>query len=180
MSSIRTVLTVFIALIVIWLVGFWNFAGSLNTVPTFENTPKNDAIVVLTGGAKRIGEGLALIEADKGKELLISGVDPTVATKTLAALTGRSEELFNCCVTLGREAANTVGNAEEAKHWVRERGFTSLTIVTAHYHMPRAMLAFEEHVKDITLTPHPVVADVSLRYLAIEYNKYLFALIAGI
>lgn len=179
MSGFRKFLTLVFALAVVWGVGFWNFAGSLNTVTTVENTPASDAIVVLTGGAKRIGEGFALLEAAKGKELLISGVDRTVATTTLAALTGRSEELFDCCVTLGRDATNTVGNAEEAKVWASEFGFTSLTIVTAHYHMPRAMLAFEEHLTDIELIPHPVVADVSLRYLSIEYNKYLFALIVG-
>jgi len=179
MSGFRKFITLIIALAVVWGVGFWNFAGSLNTITTVENTPESDAIVVLTGGAKRISEGFALLEAGKGKELLISGVDRTVASATLAALTGRSEKLFDCCVTLGRDATNTVGNAEEAKIWAREYGFSSLTIVTAHYHMPRAMLAFEEHLSDTRLTQHPVVADVSLRYLAIEYNKYLFALIVG-
>jgi len=179
MSGIRKFLTLIIALAVIWGVGFWSFAGSLNAVTSVEDTPVSDAIVVLTGGSKRIGEGFALMEAGKGGQLLISGVDPTVATATLATITGRSEQLFDCCVTLGRNATNTVGNAEEAKLWVNDQGFNSLTIVTAHYHMPRAMLAFKERLTTTALIPHPVVADVTLRYLAIEYNKYLFALIVG-
>ena len=57
-------------------------------------------MVVLTGGAGRIDEALRLMDGKQAKRLLISGVHPDVATKTLLTLTGHSKELFDCCIDL--------------------------------------------------------------------------------
>src|SRR3546814_80724 len=92
-----------------------------------------------------------------------------------------------CCITLGRAATDTMGNAEEAAKWMRERGFHSLRLVTAHYHMPRSQRLFVHAMPEVTIVPHPVFpaavrADSwwrwpgTTRLLTQEYVKYLAAL----
>ena len=49
---------------------------------------------------------------------------------------------FSCCADIGYAAQDTHGNAEEAAEWARANHFTSLVIVTARYHMPRAPQEF--------------------------------------
>src|SRR3546814_12347328 len=77
-----------------------------------------------------------------------------------------------------------MGNAEEAAEWMRERGFHSLRLVTAHYHMPRSRRLFVHAMPGVTIVPHPVFpaavrADSwwrwpgTTRLLAQAYVKYL-------
>ena len=75
--------------------------------------PKADAIVVLTGGPSRISEGVKLLMQGKGDRLLISGVYSATTRSELAALSPGDEELFKCCVDIGYDARDTIGNADE-------------------------------------------------------------------
>ena len=54
-------------------------------------------------------------------------------------LLGLDKQLFNCCVDLGYEALDTVGNADETRTWARSNGYTRLIVVTSRYHMPRSL-----------------------------------------
>src|SRR3546814_14156962 len=65
-----------------WLLGFAWF--SLLLPQPFETHRKTDGIVVLTGGAGRIGRGLALLQAGAAKTMLISGVERDVRPRALA------------------------------------------------------------------------------------------------
>ncbi len=56
-------------------------------------------------------------------------------------------------VTLGRSATSTLGNAEETATWVRTHDIHSLIVVTADYHMPRALLEMEREMPGVTLYP---------------------------
>ena len=51
----------------VWAAGFYRFA-QLIPEPTPRSEVATDAIVVLTGGTRRVGEGLSLLERGLGKK----------------------------------------------------------------------------------------------------------------
>src|ERR1043165_3979266 len=111
------------------------FAWFIHHVPAEEVAlDRNaDGIVVLTGGSSRIADAIELLAAGRGKRLLISGVHRTTTTAEIARINPRYEGLVACCVDLDHSAINTVGNAIETRRWVKDRGFTSLIVVTSAY-----------------------------------------------
>lgn len=141
---------------------------------------------MLTGGAGRIAEGLRLLEADPQARLLVSGVHPATMLAALERPPGLDMTALAARVTLGREALSTRGNAEEAAAWVRAEGISTLVVVTAGYHMPRALLLLRRALPDVLLVPHPVTPPALreprwwlrpslLRLAAAEYTKLLAA-----
>jgi uncharacterized SAM-binding protein YcdF (DUF218 family) len=145
-----------------------------------------DGIVAMTGGASRISDAIDLLAAGHGKRLLISGVHRTTNLAEIARNNPRHEQLVSCCVDLDHSAINTVGNAVETRRWARERGFTSLIVVTSAYHMPRTMAELEVQMPDIALVPFPVVTDKlrnepwwasgpTARLILSEYAKFVVA-----
>lgn len=150
------------------------------------STPRTDAIVVVTGGAQRVGDAMGLLGAERGERLLISGVNEKTGREELAKLNPASRDLLACCVDLDYRARNTIGNAIEARRWVRRHGFRSLLVVTSNYHMPRTLAEFAHAMPDIRLVAHPVVTEhidtagwwnrwSAIKILAPEYAKYLVA-----
>lgn len=174
-------------LVCLWLGGFLYFVASL---PTAVEDPmsETDAIVVLTGGAERLNTGFELLRAGKAKKLLITGVDRTATQAAIQARSQIDPAMFACCVELGREAPDTVGNAIEAALWMRRSGFSSLRLVTASYHMPRSLLLFRSTLKDTEVIANPVFLEHvkteswwrypgTARLLAVEFVKYLVSLL---
>lgn len=164
------------------------FAWFVYHVPAEEVTLERDAdgIVVLTGGASRISDAIELLAAGHGKRLLISGVHRNTTMTEIARINPRYQRLVACCVDLDHSAINTVGNAVETRRWARDRGFTSLIVVTSAYHMPRTMAELERQMPEITLVPFPVVTDrlrsepwwssaPTARLMLSEYAKYVMA-----
>ena len=149
--------------------------------------PRADAIVVLTGGAQRIDGALALIAEKRAKRLLISGVNRDVTSRDLErVVSGNLRDDLACCVDLGKEARDTIGNAAETRNWAEERGFSSLIVVTSDYHMPRSMTELAGAMPNVELIPYPVPSPHltfegwwhdpgAFGLLAREYGKYLVA-----
>src|SRR5262249_22677598 len=102
---------------------------------------------------------IELLAAGRGRRLLISGVHRATSAAEIARINPRYEGLVSCCVDLDHSAINTVGNAVETRRWVRDRGFTSLIVVTSAYHMPRTMAELEKQMPDTQLVPFPVVTE---------------------
>ncbi len=150
-------------------------------------SPRNaDGIVVLTGGPFRIGDALDLLAAGRGQRLLISGVNPLTRSREIASLVPEHQRWFNCCVDLEHSSTNTIGNALETRRWVKGRNFKSLIVVTANFHMPRAMVELAHQLPDVALVPYAVVSDKvkvetwwenpeTARLLFLEYLKYILA-----
>lgn len=136
--------------------GFVLFASIVMRDPEPDDK-KADAIVVLTGGESRIREAAALLRKGRAGRLLITGVNPKTGSRDIGRLSGLTEEELDCCVDLGYEALNTKGNAEETAGWTRSRGYTSLIIVTASYHMPRSLLELSRELPNVTLLAHRVM-----------------------
>lgn len=176
-----------IGLLLAWLGGF---AWFLHVIPDEVGDPQTatDAIVVLTGGSLRVQSGLALLAAGKAKKLFVSGVHPGTDVAALMRAEHQPGSALACCVVLGHEADNTLGNAEETALWMRREGFHSLRLVTASYHMPRSLLEFSRTMPDVRIIAHPVFPERVMQgywwarprtalLVVAEYQKYLLALV---
>lgn len=191
------------ALGLIWLGGGIAYVERVESLPA-PNEMKTDAIVVLTGGAARLATALRLLNENKADRLLVSGVAQTATRATLmqavlptmpdavqTASGGQGIDLqllFECCVDLGFEADDTAGNAAETASWAAARGYKTIRLVTANYHMPRAQVEFARWMPGITIWPHPVRSDAmrvedwwqrrtATFFLLGEYTKYVAALL---
>jgi uncharacterized SAM-binding protein YcdF (DUF218 family) len=163
--------------------GFVIFATSVMRGP-LGGAETADGIVVLTGGDNRIVEGAHLLAEGRGKRLLISGVNRVTRREDVQRISGLDQKVFTCCVDLGYEALDTVGNADEARTWANTNGYTSLIVVTSSYHMPRGLAELSLAMPDRKLIAHAVTPRSfpdngwwlhvrTTRILMSEYLKFL-------
>lgn len=182
-GALRRVATAAAGCGVLWFAGLLWFATppseDAGVVPT-------DAIVVLTGGSLRLRSGFELLREGKGRVVFVSGVSQEVDLDDVLRISGNPPDWTICCITLGHEAENTLGNAYETAGWIRSRGFRSLRLVTAWYHMPRSYLEFTRVMPEIDIVAHPVFPEQvkqqhwwawrgTASLLMSEYAKYLAA-----
>ena len=140
-----------------------------------------DGIVVLTGGADRIETALTLLADGRAPLLLVSGVARGADLPELARRVRLDPTRIAGQVTLGRTATTTVGNGAETAQWATMHGLHRLIVVTAGYHMPRALLELKRGLPDAELYPVPVVPPAmrggtdpaTARMLANEYEKLI-------
>jgi uncharacterized SAM-binding protein YcdF (DUF218 family) len=182
-------LALLVLVVLVWSVGLLTFADRAARMTPAEEPPPADAIVVLTGASTlRLETGLKLLEDGKGERLLVSGVNTDTTRADIQGITKAGQRLYDCCVDLGFTATDTVGNGRETAAWAAQHGFTDLIVVTAAYHMPRAMLEVGAAMPDAQLRPYPVETtspDVArwwrngtdARRMILEYNKYLAILV---
>lgn len=136
---------------------------------------------MLTGGAERIEVALRLLADGRAEKLLISGTGGGADLRGFASRAGVDAERFADRVTLGYSATTTHGNAAETAAWAKDNHIGSLIVVTAYYHMPRAMLEFRRVVRNVELLSFPVDRSqrnglgrmLAARLLVEEYCKYL-------
>ncbi len=185
----KTIIVVFAAASVFWLTGLYEFYHS---IPIAANTSeeKTDAIIVLTGGQDRIAEGVKLLNHKFAPKMLISGVAKTTVKEKLMEKQKlppeEAKKIDLSKIAVGRKAINTVGNARETADWVAANNIKSIRLVTASYHMPRALVEFDKHLPGVAIIPHPVFPpnfnrdnwrhdDFTRNLILIEYTKYLLA-----
>jgi uncharacterized SAM-binding protein YcdF (DUF218 family) len=164
--------------LLVWVIGFaWfvQIAGRAGQVP-----PHSDGIVAFTGGADRVETALRLLAEQRGDKLLLSGIGGGAELAELAPRAGVDPLPLASRVTLGRSATTTRGNAQETAAWARANEIHSLLVVTAAYHMPRALAELSRALPDVALYPLPVLPAertgypaMPLRLIAEEYVKYL-------
>jgi uncharacterized SAM-binding protein YcdF (DUF218 family) len=175
-----------LALACAWCGGLVWFANTIPDTPE-DQSEATDAIVVLTGGSQRLKSGLDLLADGKGKKLFVSGVYRSTDVAALLHTARQSPDALQCCIVLGHEADNTLGNATETALWVSRENYRSLRLVTANYHMRRALLEFSRAMPGIRIVPHPVFPEGvkrerwwawpgTLGLIVGEYDKYLLAL----
>lgn len=164
------------AILLAWSGGLIWFA--FHVARPWPPAPPTQGIVALTGGAGRVETALRLLVAQPDAILLISGIGGGTDLEILAARAGLPLEPLTGRVTLGRTATSTHGNAIETRAWVQANLLRSITVVTAPFHMPRAMAELERALPGIEVYPHvsnPAGSWVPMRVLIGEYNKYLVA-----
>ncbi|PRX08995.1 UNVERIFIED_ORG: uncharacterized SAM-binding protein YcdF (DUF218 family) [Martelella mediterranea] len=181
---LRALLAVVVAVVIAFGGGFLWFSVSVMTTrpPALYET---DAIVVLTGGSRRIDEALLLLTEGAGERLLISGVNPATTPESIRVLTGGDSQLFECCVDVGYEALDTHGNAVETRKWIEEHDYRRVLVVTSAYHLPRSLFELRHIDPDTIFVGYPVQMGEgdgpwygNLRYvkvLASEYLKFIGA-----
>jgi uncharacterized SAM-binding protein YcdF (DUF218 family) len=182
-------LAALLVLAMLWGVGLFAFASRVEHSTPAPDPGRAQGIVALTGGSnRRLQAGMTLLQEGRGQRLLISGVYRKTTREQIRrdarAVVG---PIYDCCVDLGFEAIDTLGNARETAQWARARGYDRLILVTADYHMPRALLELRGAMPSVELTPYPVATeDVDARIwwrsaqgrklMAMEYSKYLVIL----
>lgn len=182
----RCVVGAVVAAAIAWGAGFAWFVQAVRQLP--DPPPHTDGLVALTGGAGRVELALRLLAAGKADHLLVSGIGGGTDLSTLGRLAGIDTAPLAPRITLGRYAVSTRGNGVETAAWAEQYRVHSLIVVTAAYHMPRALTELRQALPGVALYPLPVgSADgaaavekgVSLRLEAEEYTKYLLT-VAGL
>jgi uncharacterized SAM-binding protein YcdF (DUF218 family) len=178
----------FLVLALIWFAGLLAFAGRVQQSTPAPQPEAVDGIVALTGpnSNERIAAALGLLQDGMGRRLLISGVNPGATREDIRNVSKPARRLYDCCVDLGFMAADTVGNARETADWARSMRFKRLIVVTADYHMPRAMLELRAVMREPQFelqtyaVPTPALKargwwrrPRSARLMVMEYSKYL-------
>jgi uncharacterized SAM-binding protein YcdF (DUF218 family) len=168
-----------------WVAGLVAFAARVAASTPAPDPPRVDAIVALTGGSvKRIEAAADLLQRGYGRRLLISGVNRGSTRAEVKGAIRPAGRAFDCCVDLGFRAQNTEGNAEETAAWARYHRYRSLIVVTADFHMPRAILELRTAMPDLRLVAYPVATEAldarrwwaepeDARRMIVEYCKYL-------
>jgi len=182
-------LALLLVLALIWVAGLLAFADRVARLTPAQDPETADGIVALTGGSDlRLEAATHLLEAGKGRRLLVSGVNRMASRRDVWAVTGAAKPLFDCCVDLGFTAEDTIGNARETAQWARAMHYRSLILVTADYHMPRALIELKAALPGVQVAPFPVVTPVldgrrwwatslGARRMIVEYSKYLAILV---
>ncbi|MEL0020990.1 MAG: hypothetical protein VW709_14035 [Rickettsiales bacterium] len=96
----RLLLLLFLVVVLAWGFGFQEFASMIPDAPP-PATEKTDAIVVLTGGAGRVQEGLSLLESGAAAKLFVSGVYRGVDVQALLKVAQRSPGNLECFMVVG-------------------------------------------------------------------------------
>jgi len=182
-------LAAILVLLMIWTAGLLAFADRVARLTPADEPAPADGIVALTGASdRRLEAATDLLEDGKGQRLLVSGVNRRATRQDVWGVTGAAKPMFDCCVDLGFTAADTLGNARETAQWARAMRYRTLILVTADYHMPRAMLELHAALPEAKITPYPVATAAldarhwargsdSARRMVLEYSKYLTILV---
>jgi uncharacterized SAM-binding protein YcdF (DUF218 family) len=164
----------------VWLAGFFAFTGWVFSLAPPAPMPHAGGIVALTGGDDRVGAALALLTAHDAPLLLISGVGRYTYLGDFTPDGAAATTHYAGNITLGHSASSTHTNATEAAAWAQAHHLHSLIIVTADYHMPRALLELQAALPGVLLIAAPVRPPAidqpgwaTVKLLAEEYNKYL-------
>ncbi|WP_284945194.1 YdcF family protein [Acidisoma cladoniae] len=168
-------------LIVGWCGGFlWFLSNAYSpSVPPAHA----DGIVVLTGGEDRLATAFRLLNEGRADRLLVSGVPMGISLHDMTASAHIAPEPDDQRVTLGHQALTTLGNAQETAGWAQAHAMHSLIVVTAGYHMPRALLELSREMPGMQLYPMRVqpaaIYDGTRahiwRLMVAEYTKWLLA-----
>jgi uncharacterized SAM-binding protein YcdF (DUF218 family) len=183
------VLVAVLVVALVWLAGLLAFAARVQQLTPPDPVPQADGIVALTGASDaRIQEAMDLLQAGKGRRVLVTGVNRNVTRDQLRKIANPPANLYDCCVDLDFDAQNTKGNAQMIADWARGKSFKSLIVVTSDFHMPRSMLEIHGALPEATLTAYPIETPAldaqhwwrdrtSAWFMTLEYCKYLAVLV---
>lgn len=162
-----------------WAGGFVWFMR-VTSRPAEAVLPHTDGLVALTGGAGRVEVALHLLAHGQADRLLLSGIGGGTDLATLGRLAGVDTAALAERITLGRYAASTRGNGVETAAWAAQYQIGSLIVVTAAYHMPRALAELRQALPGVQLLALPVRSTTDkgpgMRLEAEEYTKYLLTI----
>ena len=145
--------------------------------------PHADGIVAFTGGADRVETALRLLSEGRADKLLLSGDWRRRGTGRIGpSRRGQPNAARYAGHPRPRRRLNPWQCRWRPPRGPRANAIHSLIVVTASYHMPRAMAEIERVLPDTALYPLPVMIvgaarrpAVPFRLIAEEYFKFLAA-----
>jgi uncharacterized SAM-binding protein YcdF (DUF218 family) len=158
-------------------IGFAVFVAQVS-MPNDGTNARADAIVALTGDEERIETATQLLATGRAERMLISGVNRRTTRAALERLTTDSHHWFECCIEIGYEARDTIGNADETSRWMASHGFDTLIVVTSDYHMPRSLIELGRAMPSVQLIAHPTPSRYLSRpfwWVSLETTRVLLA-----
>ena len=169
------------------IIGVLAFFGSMEGVGG--HLMQADGVVVFTREPRRILTGVQVLSDGHARRMLITGTELSAGTDTAEVMVQVRRDFSywaNCCIDLDPGAQNTFENARDAARWAREHKFSSLILVTADYHMPRALLELRSALPDIQIIADPLRTGNRLssnagrvRRLIEECAKFVVALLSA-
>ena len=171
-----------------------NFKNNILLLTKY-NDIKSPNIVILTGGANRIKDGLKIIQDFKNSKninykILVSGTGMGFTKSSLKKKLGPNfnSQLIQCCIDLDGVSKNTLTNASETFKWASKNDIKEFILITSNYHMPRAILEFKNvmpNLKIYTYAITPKKHDIenwlrSYQTFSLVFTEYCKFVIAGI
>ena len=171
-----------------------NFKKNILSLTKYNNI-ESPNIVILTGGANRIKDGLKIIENFQNSKninykILVSGTGMGFTKSSLKKKLGPNfnSQLIQCCIDLDSVSKNTLTNASETFKWTTKNGIKEFILITSNYHMPRAILEFKNvmpNLKIYTYAITPKKHDIenwlsSYKTFSLVFTEYCKFIIAGI
>ena len=171
-----------------------NFKKNILSLAEYSNI-ESPNIVILTGGANRIKDGLKIIEDFKNSKninykILVSGTGMGFTKSSLKKKLGPNfnSQLIQCCIDLDGVSKNTLTNASETFKWTSKNDIKEFILITSNYHMPRAILEFKNvmpNLKIYTYAITPKKHDIenwlsSYQTFSLVFTEYCKFIIAGL
>ena len=171
-----------------------NFKNNILSLTKY-NEVESPNIVILTGGANRIKDGLKIIQDFKNSKninykILVSGTGVGFTKSSLKKKLGPNfnSKLIQCCIDLDGISKNTSTNAIETFKWASKNDIKEFILITSNYHMPRAILEFKNvmpNLKIYTYAITPKKHDIenwlsSFQTFSLVFTEYCKFIIAGL
>ena len=139
-----------------------NFKKNILSLTKYNNI-ESPNIVILTGGANRIKDGLKIIEDFKNSKninykILVSGTGMGFTKSSLKKKLGPNfnSQLIQCCIDLDGVSKNTFTNASETFKWTSKNDIKEFILITSNYHMPRAILEFKNVMPNLKIYTYAI------------------------
>ncbi len=152
----------FTSMFTLFFIELNNFKKNILSFTMYNNT-KSPNIVILTGGANRIKDGLKIIEDFKiskniNYKILVSGTGMGFTKSSLKKKLGPNfnSQLIQCCIDLDGVSKNTLTNASETFKWTSKNGIKEFILITSNYHMPRAILEFKNVMPNLKIYTYAI------------------------
>ena len=155
-----------ITLILVFL--FFQLNNFKDNILSFEkhHNKESSNIVILTGGTNRIKDGLKIIEGFRKEnknnyKILVSGTGTGFTKNSLKKKLGPNfnPKLIQCCIDLDSVSKNTFTNASETFKWAKKNDIKEFILITSNYHMPRAILEFENIMPNLKIYTYTITPD---------------------
>jgi len=171
-----------------------NFKKNILSLTNYNNI-ESPNIVILTGGANRIKDGLKIIEAFKNSKninykILVSGTGMGFTKSSLKKKLGPNfnSQLIQCCIDLDGISKNTLTNASETFKWTSKNDIKEFILITSTYHMPRAILEFKNVMPNLKIYTYAIIPkkhDIenwlsSYQTFSLVFTEYCKFIIAGL
>ena len=139
-----------------------NFKNNILSLTKY-NGIESPNIVILTGGANRIKDGLKIIQDFKNSKninykILVSGTGMGFTKSSLKKKLGPNfnSQLIQCCIDLDGVSKNTLTNASETFKWTSKNDIKEFILITSNYHMPRAILEFKNVMPNLKIYTYAI------------------------